>query len=267
MGVSKELILFFLLPFLCGQVVCPSSLITPSVHSCLAREQTGGAGQSHVPLIPHCGHSGWFNAYLNQELFWKTKMIFWKKGLRFAPWGLYFPSIIISYYISSFIYLCNKKLQDLMSSCEKEPVTTWFLPSSQTLHPQKRNNKPHFSFLTEGSQVLTVQLWVWIMRAIGWRQALGDLQLEQQHPHGSRAPISHPNPNTRAWESRVWSDVFLCILPPHKTRLKKSSWNFSPGFLIWGVSQPRLALSKGAFCPQGLHEQIQQQGRTADIPW
>lgn len=70
MVLSKELLLFFLLPSLCSQAICVSSLTIPSVNSCLAREQTGGAGQSHVPQCR------WFNAYLNQELFWKTKMIF-----------------------------------------------------------------------------------------------------------------------------------------------------------------------------------------------
>lgn len=85
---------------------------------------------------------------------------------------------------------------------------------------------------------------------MGWRQA-ADLQLEQQHPGLLFSnPIQTPSAFTRAWESRVGSDGFLCILPPHQSPQRNSSLNFPPSLLILGVSQPRFTLSKDTFVPK-----------------
>lgn len=98
--------------------------------------------------------------------------------------------------------------------------------------------------------MLTVQLCLWIIGAMGWRQA-ADLQLEQQHPGLLFSnPIQTPSAFTRAWESRVGSDGFLCILPPHQSPQRNSSLNFPPSLLILGVSQPRFTLSKDTFVPK-----------------
>lgn len=82
----------------------------------------------------------WINVCLNHDLLWKIKMIFWKI-IGFCT----FIFLVINP-LSSFIYLCNIKLQCLASSSEKN-VTTCFFSIIWNLPLSEMRNKTCFRLL------------------------------------------------------------------------------------------------------------------------
>ena len=82
----------------------------------------------------------WFNVYLKHDFSQKIKMIFWKR-IGFCT----FIFLVINSF-SSFIYFCNKKLQCLASSSEKN-IMTCFFTIIWNLPLSSMKNKTHFRLI------------------------------------------------------------------------------------------------------------------------